>query len=1407
MGWVNPDTDKLGENFSELTLNRNSEKNKPQSTQMNPPEDQHMEDADHGDECKTWNRYTRIPPVPVYDDFGNEYTEEDRKNQLEDGLLPDTGKRVPFDKYQYCEYPRQSGNYFYRLNPRWQAREIRRREDRDAKFVGQNERGGVQAGKGFETRSQLRARIGAIQHPNPPVLFAGTDHEVRPLLMQGVPVTRMPVFADGFTIDQKIGGLEQNSKTHGYFKQLVNDLVKRKQAEFQDENPLAIPGVPSSPNLAQLEYQARKEVAANWNEFANSLNAARAAEAPPADGGDWEQWLRGHVFQQRPESATTAGPPNIENRQVQTLTMAGTHLHGKEFTRAVLWNMDPREMEDFAEKGDAGTEKFSNKFNPAFVRYQKGELEIEQLPSAHAHFGVDPTRTYAAFVAERSGGGPDNNPISLVEKIRQLNEIPGFVELVEERTTVRWEFRLQSLRRDDPDELPDFETDTKEEVAARNRAYGEKRRDTDDGQPGPFVADRSHLNRIRRDVEQGIALQWDLRDSEASLARIRQIDRDSRPVAKRLPIPRSFEEQKAKMIKSRNKGAAPPTDEEVRKALEASYAKDERLVNDASETLRDLAYRGSGRNRALNWQRDVSTGLMRPVDFPSVDGQQAGVYPAWLSYTPWRRRIAAPSDYTEDMTEPEILNEAGLGQVEVVWFATLQSQMNKFRHRNFMDPETSINELRDMSGLSYARQYGDENSIPPVWNTGTLNLLKDAVESRDGLPRESTGFRPSQLGMEGFVQEYEAYLKEVEVYTLQQKAYAAPLAAWQNYRDWHKKTIYAELNYGTVYSEYEEWYLSLPLVKNGNGQNVRAWKSGGVGRGAVPMFVPAKREIIGVPDRSQWTELFDGYRTPPAPEDLADFKIPKDLQDAEPPLPFHDGKPLWDPSNPALFVQAHMPPLGVEPEEPAAVAIPMPKAGMPTHGNSANTDRRPWSVAASLVYELYKLGAFELLDFKRPPAPSARKNDTTLFFGKDDKNTFVLFYALYPAKAVRDARNQDVTEQRKMMDNFEKEFSNAARLEGRRKAAAAVLENAINRELNERDDAIEAAQPARRAALVAEREQKANDLKWQIRKAGRDGALAKADEYGILPSSTQDPDTLWTPYANGVEGAEPPPPPYGDYNPGNPHHGADGERYETEQEWLARKALWDNPAFPMHRKLPWEPRRHEAAYWRYVFASNFQHVEVHRKLPNTADPTLEDDKTDRAPIGARLPEDYKSYEMRTNRWQSAKDAADAQRAANANPNDVRAVETDAERALRVLMEEAQERKKLMEAKKQARREAARAERAAQDARRDEPSEPPVVRDRSRGTGEDVASHADRARIEEASRMVATAAQDTLDAVNFDTVAAFAGLSLDEIGARITSLSNEARATVIAQVRAQGPAMEKAVRLLMAREVVRRVGAF
>lgn len=1408
-------SDLLSETFSELRLEAAFSRMNPESIEMNngeagpsglpnPAADEEvLQDAEDLKTCKNWSRFTGIPPLFVDDGFGNDARDEDRNNELINGLIPQGGVRIPYNKYEYCILP--DGRKVYRLNPKWQVFVNRQRDDKDKAPVGKRQgRGAITAGMQFESRNPSRARIVAVQHPNPPVLFAGTDHEVAPLTMQGVPgPPSLPTYAGPFaSMDDKIGALEQDPATKDEFKRLVNELAAQLQLANQ-QSLLAIPGMyaPGS-NLKGFTDQARQQVAAAWTGHAQGRNAA--ATTPPApDSPDWELWLRTNVHQQRPVDGSTVGPLDASNRRVQIQTLKGTHLLGKEFAKIMKWNIDPREVETV---GETRRMKFSTIFNAKFDAYLDGKGSLDDVPSAHENFGIDPSKTFGAFARDVQNAKGEYT--SLVERIKQLRDIPGFVELVDIRTDAIWYEHLRELRSLDTDELPDFPTDGQTIIEARVWAYGEKRREGRDGEPGAYVAERYKLAAFRRRQEEAIARQWDFSDPEGSLARIRAVGGgggtvgDVRPTQNK-PLPFITTEmrdaQRAKMVKGRNQAMPPPPDHEVDKAIYKAYNSDSvgYFFNDTPETLRDIAYRGTGGDRAQNWQRDGFAGLMRPVDFPLAQGQVAGEFPGWLGYTPWRRRIETPKDYADEMNMPSVLNWDGPGQVEVVWFATLQSEMYKFRHRNFLDPETGINEVNKLTRIAYAMEHGDETSIPPVLNIGSLILLRDAI-----IATGRTDQAQYVSGFDAYIAQYEAYLVKMDQYKQAQDTYAKPLAEWQKYREWDKEASREEINHGLAYQEYEDWYSSLPTMRLPSGEDVRYWLSG-MARGAIPVFVADKRKILQMQSHpSEWPDLGGNRRRPPAPESLPEYSMSGDLALKQPPLPTHNGNATWDASNPGAPIRANMPSLPMQPDDPPPVVIPMPlksdgkNAGMPLQSYQFDRVNQWPPVRAELVYELYKLGAFELLNFKRSRAPTASRNDPLgSFFKQDteDKTAFVLFYALYPAKEVFNARMKDPIEQRKMMDKFETEFMSAARVEARKKAAEGALDNAIQAALDARDDALEAEAEGRRDAIQAERIQRERDGRWAVRDAGRKASAANANADKLVeeidPSVTQPAANLWTPYANG-DTNEPPPHPQGDGMPNNPSNYKDGQRYEQEAAWLKRLADWERFAAKDHRRLPWKPRRHEASYHRYAPGG---HVEKFRRLDNTLDLSLQDDPTDRAPVGSRRTETPEEYEERKKRYDDSLKEADAQRAANADPNDVLAQETAGERLLRETLEANERRKAERKAKKQAEKEAKAAAAARRDgADRDGP--PQLDRERSRNQG-GIDARMDATRLE---------AEQPMGQVDFGALRAFANLSIHEVGVALIGMSGEDRAAVLEQIRGMGPEMEKAARILMAREVVRRV---
>jgi len=1380
--------DVLSDSLARLILRGSSKQMNAERIEMNngeagpsglarPEDDAEMAEPWDEKQC-IWRHYDGVPPVYVDDGFGKDATLEDKEGMF------DPGWHTPFHKYQVCEDP--DGNEIYRMNPRTKFKETQaalKEEKRGKANKGTrlDGKGGVEGGSMVDFVSSTRAWIAAIQHPDPPVLFAGTDHEVRPLLMKRPVGTSFPAtaYANITDMEEKANALENDPDAGDEFRRLVNNLVAQKEYELQygaqGGAGLYVPGGQQS----TIRERARRDAARMWASHVRGRNVATSA--PPTEAGaDWEPWLRTNVFQQGAGLVTLpsllgqdapAGKPN-ENRRVQMIPVAGTRLIGKEFGRAKLYNVDPVAFENVS---SSDRDKFTKVFNPAYKRFLNGEITSDELPNAREAFKLNEDQTFANW-DKNSDGGEEFLPA----KIQRLMEDPEYNRIVAEQAEAAWTGYIKGLMQESG--IPvDFLSE--EELEANLLALPTQTTTNARGQTVRIVPPHKKEHFYRKSRES-VALRWG-RGAAAAAAGGGGTTARARPQPNRDVVKRSRDEQLKILMANLPKDAPPPTNKEIDDALQSAYGKsiDGYWFQEKGDTLRSTSYKGFAINN-VNWQRTQSIPLLRTADFPIVPGSTPGVYPEWLGYTEWKRRYPTPRELVSVDTE-EILNEGARGQVEVVWFATLQSQMNTHQHLNFMDPETNINEMTRMSRIFYARQYGAEDNIPPVLNIGMLEYIKEKVAELGG---------GGEAGFNAFILKHEAYLQEMEVYRQALAVYAKPLADWQTYRNWYKKVELAERQHRQAHNDYIEWYLTLPSVDTASGGRVPALKSNGLGASVAngpDEFPASKRRLLNIQPPSTWNELEGGYLQAPLPADHSEYVADPELLGSAPPLPYYEANLLWDASNPERLDPDLMPSAGVEPDEPLPVVVPMPltKNGRRRQGwllSGSHYDDDPSSewppIRSAIIYELHKLGLFAFLKMASP-SPSS---DGRFWDAQKHKAAYVLHYALYPAQAVRNARLIDQTEQRKMLEKFATEYAAAARIIASGKAKAGAVVNQFNRGLEQAANEAQANQPAERAALDAANAKKEADEEWQRRKAARERAAAEAQaprELSELDAeATQQPSMLWAPYANGQTGTKP-------RHPIGfaPVAGKSCQRYEREDEWQKRRSDWLRFEGQDHRRLPWEPRRHEASYYIYVSGGNKEALRVH---PNAMDPTMADDRPDIEPIGSRPEETSGAFDHRVKEYQTLEKEANAQRAANPNAVAVAKKENRMDRLKRERAEK--QAKKAAELQMQlAEKQAADAETAAANERRRD--EPPLSRARSRGDGVDARMQATRLE-----------AQQPVGQVDFGALRAFANLSIHQVGVALIGMSGEDRAAVLEQIRGMGPEMEKAARILMAREVVRRV---
>lgn len=236
---------------------------------------------------------------------------------------------------------------------------------------------------------------------------------------------------------------------------------------------------------------------------------------------------------------------------------------------------------------------------------------------------------------------------------------------------------------------------------------------------------------MRHEIQVAAAI-GDLEAAEAAAEQLRI----------RRGLTRSYEEQ----FKIRKRQGRPVDPASVWKALGRSFDERKELpIRAKADTLRDLSYRLTGLFRSENLQYYETSGtkgqdkttdlpLMRKSDFPDSTNlgytqhkrriKDAVKYPYLDSERLARYKTSTPDFMVSDRTGDTSKDEQQ-GNVEVVWFATLQDRAKGVLNVEYLDPETTVRELDYMSTAMHSHTPATARQrLPAVWNASTCILIE-----------------------------------------------------------------------------------------------------------------------------------------------------------------------------------------------------------------------------------------------------------------------------------------------------------------------------------------------------------------------------------------------------------------------------------------------------------------------------------------------------------------------------------------------------------------------------------------------------------------------------------------------------------------------------------------------------------
>ena len=583
-------------------------------------------------------------------------------------------------------------------------------------------------------------------------------------------------------------------------------------------------------------------------------------------------------------------------------------------------------------------------------------------------------------------------------------------------------------------------------------------------------------------------------------------------------LTKTYKEVEAQ-LKKRGKVYAPS---DVYRAMGRTYpVRDDQKIRANGDTLRDISYRLTGLHRSQNLQNTERDGakpnnfpLMQKLDFPSFTD---------LGFTQHERRKIdkkykfidgenkvrdVPFMMVSDRDGNRSFEDQG-GDIEVVWFATLQDRAHGILHQTYLDPESDLTELDRISRPYFSYHPATTSTrVPAVWRAGQI-----APVHRD----------------------------------------------WKTGGKFHGKRF--------EYKTWEDKQLALRAVDPN-----------------APPTEPPPR-------------LANAYKPIKRDGDTDGMLLPRTAR-GEAQERLEDW--LFEMDTPTVR----------QLESTGAFQIPtVPKDKI--------IAQREGTLAAN---------------------QQVRSDKGQTFYNKNLMGAYVLSYALYPADEFRASRIDDPTEQKKLEARSEHENRMAEKdyfkSFGRQKQQNRAIRDELGAEWNERVGDFQRAQ----ADAAGPEEIDENALE---REEARKMAM---DVYPVIPALYTAPvDEMWEAIIDNRErniapGPSSIPPednfPYHINWPDeawmHPRYEKDGHRFEPNEEFTKRRAEWEAKATDPNR-LPWEPQRHEASYYRYVKIAPYRvegASERARRMPHdSAAPASQ-----KIPWGSRRLEAEEEWNIREEDW-------------------------------------------------------------------------------------------------------------------------------------------------------------------------------